>query len=72
MAHTAIALILLLVSSIVHCQSQVDAGFFYCHHHRLPAAINGDVTVRIQQIYPDSSSIESYQNATVYKGIKII
>ena len=63
MAHKAIIVILLLLS-FVNGQSPVDSGFFYCHHHRLPTAIN-DETIRVQL---DSGDPLSYQNATVYKG----
>jgi hypothetical protein len=62
MAHSAI--IIFLLFSFVNGQSPVDSGFFYCHHHRLPTAID-DETVRVQL---NSSDQKSYQNATNYKG----
>jgi hypothetical protein len=74
--HISMLIILFLIASYdVHCQSQVDAGFFYCHHRRFPMTINGDVSVRILLFYSDSSSIEppsqSYQNVPQFiKALK--
>ena len=67
MAHNAIVFLLSFIGLLLTVNGQslaVDGGFFYCHHHRLPTAINDD-TVRVQL---DSNEPQFNQNATVYKG----